>query len=69
MELDATTAEHVRTCAARTGSPSAGAYLATLARKDALRADAEKMAAWYAEHPGYADDAVFEAETALAEAR
>ena len=68
VELDASTYEHVRTCAARAGAPSPAAYLAKLARHDALRAEAEKMAAWYAEHEGYADHPVLEAETALAEA-
>ena len=46
----------------------ASAYLAKLVRDDELREAGEQMAAWYAAHPTYVEDALIETAAALNEA-
>ncbi len=60
-------AQRVRQCGARRQG-GASAYLAKLVRDDELREAGERMAAWYATHPTYVEDALTETGAALDEA-
>lgn len=66
ISLDQRVAARVRRCGARTAGGASG-YLERLVRQDEMREAAGAMARWYAEHPGYADDAALEREAALDE--
>ncbi|MGH3586276.1 MAG: hypothetical protein ACRDQ0_08110 [Pseudonocardia sp.] len=66
ISVDGPVAARVRQCGARTRG-GASAYVERLVRQDAMREAATSAAAWYAAHPGYADDSVTEAESSLAE--
>jgi hypothetical protein len=67
VSFEPAVARRVRQCGARRPG-GASAYLAKLVRDDELREAGEQMAAWYAAHPTYVDDALAETTTALDEA-
>jgi hypothetical protein len=56
VSLDAGVAARVRQCGARSRGGASG-YLERLVREDELREGVDAMVRWYAQHPGYADDA------------
>ena len=64
VSLDAGVAARVRQCGARSSGGASG-YLERLVREDQMRQGVQAMADWYAQHPGYAEDA--DAERAAAD--
>jgi len=56
VSLDATVADRVRQCGARSRGGASG-YLERLVRQDELREGVEQMARWYEQHPDFAEDA------------
>lgn len=66
VSLDAGVAAHVRQCGARSRGGASG-YLERLVREDQLREGVDAMARWYAQHPGYAEDAEAERTAAADE--
>jgi hypothetical protein len=56
VSLDAGVVARVRQCSARSRGGASG-YLERLVREDELREGVDAMARWYAQHPGYAEDA------------
>ncbi len=67
VSFEPAVAQRVRRCGARRPG-GASAYLAKLVRDDELREAGEQMAAWYATHPTYVEDALTETAAALGEA-
>jgi len=63
VSFDSGVAKRVRQCGARINGGASG-YLERLVREDEMREGVDAMARWYAQHPGYAEDA--EAERAAA---
>lgn len=66
VSLDAGVAARVRQCGARSRGGASG-YLEQLVREDQMREGVQAMARWYAQHPGYAEDAEAERTAAADE--
>jgi hypothetical protein len=66
VSFDARVAERVRECGARSRGGASG-YLERLVREDQLREGVDAMARWYAQHPGYVEDAEAERIAAAGE--
>ena len=67
LSLGGPAAARVRWCGARRPG-GASEYIERLVRDDELREGGRTMAAWYATHPSYVDDALAETAAALDEA-
>lgn len=67
LSLGGPAAARVRWCGARRPG-GASEYIEKLVRDDELREGGRTMAAWYATHPSYVDDALAETAAALDEA-
>ena len=67
LSLGGPAAARVRRCGARRPG-GASEYIERLVRDDELREGGRTMAAWYATHPSYVDDALAETAAALDEA-
>ncbi|MCD2191813.1 hypothetical protein LQ327_00205 [Actinomycetospora endophytica] len=63
VSFDEPVARRVRQCGARTRGGASG-YLERLVRQDELREGLRAHGRWFAEHPGYDEDAQAEAAAA-----